>query len=307
MKQTDPGPRPAVGVVAHTRKHMAGGLRELRELLAQEGVTDPIWHEVTKSRKAPECARRALGQGAGLIFVWGGDGMVQRCIDALAGTDAVLAVLPAGTANLLATNLDIPDRLADAVRVGLHGQRRRLDTGSVNGEHFAVMAGAGFDARLIGRASRKMKNRLGRAAYLLTGARSLRARPAMVQVEVDGQAFFDGQASLVLAGNVGRVLGGIEAFSQAEPDDGLLELGVVTAASPVEWVRVLGQVALGEVSKSAFARLARGQRFAISFDREQPYELDGGVRRAVRELSIEVCPACITVCVAGPESGAGAA
>ena len=86
---------PSIAVVAHAGKSFGGGLSELREVLAQEGVTDPLWYEVTKSRKAPKYARRALAQGAEVIFVWGGDGTVQRCIDAVAGTEAVLAILPA--------------------------------------------------------------------------------------------------------------------------------------------------------------------------------------------------------------------
>ena len=131
-----------VAVVAHSRKSFGGGLPELREVLAREGFSDPLWYEVNKSRKAPMRARRALSEGAELVFVWGGDGMVQRCVDAVTGTDAALAILPAGTANLLATNLAIPADLTDAVRVGLHGEQRMIDTGTVNGEHFAVMAGA---------------------------------------------------------------------------------------------------------------------------------------------------------------------
>ena len=284
-----------VAVVAHSRKSFGGGLPELRRILALEGVTDPLWYEVAKSRRAPKFARRAAAMGADVVFVWGGDGTVQRCVDAVAGTDTAVAILPAGTANLLAANLNVPHDLAEAVRVGLHGECRLLDTGLVNGEHFAVMAGAGLDARMIAGAKRKLKNRLGRAAYLYTGARSLGATPATAEVEVDGRPFFTGPASLVLAGNVGRVLGGIEAFSAAEPDDGLLDLGVVTAANPVEWVRTLGQVALSEAGKSPFVQLARGKRFEIRFDREQPYELDGGARHSVTELSIEVCPASISV------------
>jgi len=87
----------------------------------------------------------------------------------VAGTEAVLAILPAGTVNLLATNLDVPEDLTEAVQVGLHGERRLLDTGSVNGEHFAVMAGAGLDARMIKEADAGMKDRIGRAAYVYTG------------------------------------------------------------------------------------------------------------------------------------------
>jgi diacylglycerol kinase family enzyme len=137
-----------VAVIAHRRKTLGGGLDELRSTLAGAGVEDLIWYEVPKSRKAPKKARKALGLGADLIFVWGGDGMVQRCADTLAGSEAAVAILPAGTANLFAANLDIPSDLAEAVRIGLHGRRRKLDLGRLNGEHFAVMAGAGFDGKI---------------------------------------------------------------------------------------------------------------------------------------------------------------
>src|SRR5580693_9167075 len=126
-----------VAVVANSRKTFGGGLPALRRILASEGITDPLWFEVKKSRRAPACARRAADKAVGVLFVWGGDGTVQRCIDAVAGTDTAVAILPAGTANLLAANLNVPHDLAEAVLVGLHGARRRLDTGSVNGERFA--------------------------------------------------------------------------------------------------------------------------------------------------------------------------
>jgi diacylglycerol kinase (ATP) len=296
-----------VAVVAHAGKNLGGGLPELREVLARAGLTDPLWYEVTKSRKAPKYARRALAQGAEVIFVWGGDGTVQRCIDAVAGTDAVLAILPAGTANLLATNLQVPADLTEAVRVGLHGEHRRLDTGSVNGEHFAVMAGAGFDAQMIKDAGRAMKDRIGRAAYIYTGARNLSARRVKATIDVDGRHFFKGRASCVLAGNVSKILGGVEAFSGATPDDGLLELGVVTAKNPVEWARTLGRVALGKAEKSPFVEVTRGKKFRIRFDRQFPYELDGGARTAVRKMRIKVHPSSIKICVpveaAGGSSG----
>jgi diacylglycerol kinase (ATP) len=287
-----------VAVVAHARKSFGGGLRELRQALKREGVSDPIWYEVRKSRKAPRYARRAAAEGTDLMFVWGGDGMVQRCLDALAGTGVAVAILPAGTANLLATNLHIPaDDVCAAVRVGLHGGRRVMDTGSVNGEHFAVMAGAGFDARMIAGTSRDMKDRLGRAAYLYTGARSLFARPVHAAVEVDGRRFFEGRVSCVLAGNVGKILGGVEVFPAARPDDGILELGVVTAKNPVDWVRILGRVAAGGAERSPFVEMTAGRSFRIRFDRKVSYELDGGARPAVRDLRIKVHPRSVTICV----------
>jgi diacylglycerol kinase (ATP) len=295
-----------VAVVAHADKSFGGGLSELRQVLAREGSADPLWYEVTKSRKAAKYARRALSHGADVIFVWGGDGTVQRCIDALAGTAAVLAILPAGTANLLASNLGVPADLTAAVQVGLHGDRRKLDTGSVNGEHFAVMAGAGFDGRMIGEAGRAMKARVGRAAYVYAGARNLSARRVKAVIDADGSRFFKGRVSCVLVGNVGKLFGGIEVFPGAQPDDGLLEVGVVTAKNPVEWARALARIGLGSAATSPFVEVTRGKKVRIRLDRELPCELDGGARPAASKLRIKVHPSSITICVpanAGEPSG----
>ena len=231
------------------------------------------------------------------MFVWGGDGTVQRCIDAVAGTDTAVAILPAGTANLLAANLGIPHDLAEAVLVGLHGDRRRLDTGAVNGERFTVMAGAGFDARMISDADRGMKDRLGRAAYVVTGMRNLAARRVKATVEVDGTPFFTGKVSCVLAANVGKILGGVEAFPDAQPDDGRLELGVVTARNPVQWARTFGRLARGQAAVSPFVKVTQGKKFRIRFDQKVRYELDGGARPASKKLRIKVHPGSVTVCV----------
>jgi diacylglycerol kinase (ATP) len=288
---------PKIAVVAHTGKSLGGGLGELREVLTREGVADPLWYEVGKSRKAPKRARKALAQGAEVIFVWGGDGTVQRCIDAVAGMKAVLAILPAGTANLLASNLQIPEDLTEAVRAGLKGERRQFDTGSVNGEHFAVMAGAGFDARMIKEAGRGQKGRFGRAAYLFAGARNLHAPRARAVIQVDGRRFYKGRVSCVLVGNVAKVLGGIEVFHGAQPEDGLLELGLVTAKNPAEWARALGRVVQGRAGKSPFIEVAQGERFRIRFNRPMPYELDGGARGTAKELRIKVHPGSIKLCL----------
>ena len=296
-----------VAIVAHSRKTLGGGLPELRQILARAGVTNPSWYEVKKSRRAPRFARQAAADGASVVFVWGGDGTVQRCIDALAGTDTAVAILPAGTANLLASNLGIPRDLPEAVQIGLHGDRRRLDTGSVNGERFAVMAGAGFDARMIADADRGAKDRLGRAAYVVTGIRNLGARRVRARIKVDGEDFFTGKVACVLAANVGEILGGVKAFPQAQPDDGRLELGVVTARTPVQWARTFGRIALGHPERSPFAKVTRGRKFSIRFDQKVRFELDGGARPASRKLRIKVCPSSVTVCVPPPVTGLPAA
>ncbi len=286
-----------VAVVAHSGKTLGGGLDELRRVLADEGVTEPLWYEVPKSRKAFTRARRALDEGADLVFAWGGDGTVQRCVDALAGSGAALAILPAGTANLLASNLSVPTDLAEAVRIGLHGGRVRLDTGRINGEHFAVMAGAGFDARMIDRADGAMKDRLGRVAYVWTGARSAHAPRVRATVRVDGRLFYKGKVACVLMGNVGQIMGGIQVFSGSRPDDGQLEIGVLTAKSAAQWARTLGRVATGHAERSPFVQSTKGASFDIRFRKRMVYELDGGTRPASKRLRVRVRPASVTVCV----------
>ena len=287
----------SVAVVAHTRKQLDGGLGELRELLAHAGVSSPLWFEVRKSKQAPKRVRQALHEGADLVFVWGGDGTVQRCIDAMAGRDATLAILPAGTANLLATNLGVPKDLPTAVHVGLHGERKKLDVGMINDEHFAVMAGAGFDALMIRDADRGLKDRAGRLAYVFTGAKHLRAARTRLRVRVDGDKWFDGKASCVLIGNVGELFGGVTAFEHARPDDGRLELGVVTADGIWQWARALARTASGHADKSPFVQTTSGTRFDIRLQHAVPYELDGGDRKPVKRLKVSVVPDAITVCV----------
>ncbi|HEX5096057.1 MAG TPA: diacylglycerol kinase family protein [Acidimicrobiia bacterium] len=285
-----------VAVIAHSGKQLGGGLDELRRLLHEHGV-EPRWYEVPKSKKAPKCVRRALDDGAELLIVWGGDGMVQRCAHEAAGSGATLAIIPAGTANLLATNLGIPIDLAAAVSVALQGHRRKLDLGTINGEHFAVMAGAGFDAAMIRDADSGLKDRIGRAAYVLTGAKNIRGNAVRARIKVDGEKFFKGDVSCILVGNVGALFGGMTVFPEAEPDDGSLELAVVTATNLLEWSRVFMRTARSKPADSPFVRVVPARSVRVRFDRPMPYELDGGDRPPTDRLKIDVEPLAVSVCV----------
>src|SRR6476659_10242618 len=172
-------------VIAHAAKTLGGGLPELRRTLAQVGVTDPLWFEVPKAKLAPAAVEEALESDADLILAWGGDGMVRRCINALGDTQVPLAILPAGTSNLLASHLGIETDISQAVEVALHGDRRDLDVGRFEGERFAVMAGAGLDAAMI-RDADELKDRLGRAAYVLGGASNANVAPFDARIKIDG-------------------------------------------------------------------------------------------------------------------------
>jgi YegS/Rv2252/BmrU family lipid kinase len=246
--------------------------------------------------------KKALEAGADLIFAWGGDGTVQRCLDVMAGTGATLAVVPAGTANLFATNLGIPKDIADAVHIGLHGATRTIDVGKMKGERFGVMAGAGLDARMIRGADGTLKDRFGRLAYVWTGMKSVRSSTFGAKIEVDGEPWYEGEASLVLAGNLGKLFAGVEAFENARPDDGELELGVVRAEGLVEWARTVARAAVGTPGDSPFVQQTRARSVRAELDRKVLYELDGGARDPVKRFRIEVEPAAISVRV--PENEA---
>ena len=286
-----------VAVVAHAGKTVGGGLVELRRVLETAGIDDPLWYEVPKSRKVPTRVERALEEGAELVFAWGGDGTVQRCLHVLAGTGVPLAIVPAGTANLLATNLGIPGDIEGAVETGLNGARRAIDVGRLNGERFGVMAGAGLDAAMIRDADAGLKDRVGRIAYVWTGARNVSAKPFKAKIRVDGSTWFDDRTSCILVGNVGSLFGGVDAFDDARPDDGMLELGVVTAESPLQWARTIARTAVGTTARSPFVQITRARTIDVKLSRKVLYELDGGDRDKVKAFAIEVEPGAIEICV----------
>ena len=287
-----------VTVVAHERKLGRSDRRALQQAL-EDAAVDVTWIDVPKAKKARKAAAKAVDDGADVVIACGGDGTVRAASESLVDTDTALAVLPAGTANLFATNLEIPQDIEQAVRIGLHGRRRKLDVGTMNGERFAVMAGAGFDAQMIRQADAGLKDRIGRVAYVWTGMNELGRKPFGAKIKVNGTTWFDGKASSILFGNVGKLFAGVDAFEDARPDDGELELGVVTADGMLEWARTIARTAAGASQASPYVQVTRVKKAKVTFDRKVLYELDGGEREKVKKLDVQVEPGAIEVCVPG--------
>ena len=108
------------------------------------------------------------------MLVCGGDGTVREVCAELAGTGIPVGIVPAGTGNLLARNLDIPLYLRSAIDVALNGQDRAIDLVEVSGDgiedtHFMVMAGMGFDAAIMEGVNEDIKKRVGWLAYVVSG------------------------------------------------------------------------------------------------------------------------------------------
>ena len=205
-----------VAVIAHAGKTIGGGLEELRSTLARAGVDEPIWSEVPKSKYAPERveARARRGRRARLRLGRRRDGAT---LDRRAGRQRRHARdHPGRDGEPLRLEPRHPVATSsEAVEIGLNGRDRTLDVGKINGERFAVMAGAGLDAHMIRDADGGLKDRFGRLAYIWTASKNLRAEPFKARIDINDELWYKGNASCVLLGNVGSLFGGIEAFDNA--------------------------------------------------------------------------------------------
>ena len=290
-----------VAVIAHRGKSVGGGLPELRRVLERarrdgrvlaRGGEEPLRARARSGRRS---RARPSSSSCGAATAW-----CSAASTSSRARSATVAIIPAGTANLLATNLGIPKDIEQAVDIGLSGNARRIDVGRLNGECFAVMAGAGFDARMIGDADGGLKDRFGRLAYVWTGAKHLREKPFRAKIKVDGARWYDGDASCILLGNVGKLFGGVEAFEDAQPDDGVLELGVVSADGVREWAGTVARAVVGTAASSPHAFTTKAHSVRIKLDRKVPYEIDGGDRKKTRKLRIDVEPDAVQICVPVP-------
>ncbi|MFN8021268.1 MAG: YegS/Rv2252/BmrU family lipid kinase [Acidimicrobiales bacterium] len=285
-----------VAVIAHERKLDPALGGHLRQALADQGF-EVRWCAIRKGSAATKAAKAALADGAGRIVVAGGDGTVRAGVQALAGTDVPLAVVPAGTANLFATALHLPSDPDEIARALRHGATRRLDTATCNGLSFAVMAGTGFDAAMIDAAD-DAKERLGTLAYVRAGVREARHRePFEVRVTVDGHGLYEGTATCVLVANIGSLKGGIDAFPAASPEDGELDVAVVTATGLREWGSLMLSAMRRKQGASGHVHLARGRRIKVRLAERHRFELDGGSKGRASKLDLRAVPASLSVVV----------
>ena len=298
------GPLRSTVVVNPARVQQLAELREVVDAaLAAAGWPAPDWLETTADDPGTGQARRAVQAGAEVVFVSGGDGTVRAALAGLAGSAAALAVLPAGTGNLLATNLGLPIDPVEGVRVAVAGGRRQVDLGEMDGELFAVMAGMGFDAAVMDSTSAKLKARIGPLAYVISAVPHLFGRPMRVQVTVDDQSPLRRRARAVLVGNVGRLQGGIRLLPDAEPDNGRMDVAILAPRNLAHWV-VLAFSVLLRRQRVPRMEVLRGAHVVVSSDRPQPRELDGDVIAAASTLEVTVRPGALWLCVPQPDGSA---
>lgn len=273
--------------------------RTVDDTLAAAGWPAPLWYETTVEDPGRGQTEQAVAEGVDVVFACGGDGTVMSCVSGLVGTEVALAVLPQGTGNLLAANLGLSHDLAAGLEVAVERGRRRLDVGRVEEHHFVVMAGMGFDAQMLADTSETTKARIGWPAYVMGAARHLRDRPMKVSIRIDDRPVLRRRAKSVLVANVGRLQGGVTLLTEAEPDDGWLDVAVLTPRNLRHWL-ALGWAVMRRQGRVPRMEVLRGKRVAITSNRAQPRELDGDVISPGRALHVEICPGALWLCVPRP-------
>lgn len=270
----------------------------------RSGGAEPAIYETTVEDPGEGQSRKALEAGADLLIVCGGDGTVRACAGVLAGTDIAMAVVPCGSGNLLARNLDLPRARDAALDLAFSGgSRRRVDVLQAGDQSFLVMAGLGFDAMLIRETDEDLKARLGWLAYLGGAWHALRrSRSAWFRVSMDDGPPSEVRGICVLIGNVGTLRAGMVVFPAALPDNGVLDVVVLAPQSALHWVALAWNVLRGHADTDKRAKVLRGRRVHVAVDRALPVEFDGDGGGELRSLTVDVRPGALLVCTGDPIS-----
>ena len=256
--------------------------------------------ETSEQCNIKELCDNAINEGADLLAVSGGDGTVMQVLSALAGTRVAVAILPAGTGNLLSQNLGIPLNLCDAVDVALSGNVYDLDLArSGDGRHFVIMGGMGLDGQIIHDADRTVKNRWGVFAYFWAAAKNMTRRLEPVTISIDGRPPIRRRAKSVVAVNMGKMTAGLNAFPTASPCDGLLEIGILKMETFPQGLRMLYNMLLGRPQLTSELETIQATRVQIHSIFPQPLQFDGEYVGQFRDLSAEILPK--SVCILVPE------
>lgn len=284
----------------------------VREVVEKLGDAEVAFYETTVEDPGRGQTRRALQEGADLVVAAGGDGTVRLVSSVLAGTDTRMAIIPAGTGNLLARNLDIPlEDPTAAITAALSGKDRQIDVGWLRSggsvseaaasaeQIFLVIAGFGADAEMIGHTDDTLKKRLGWIAYVVGGVRTILGRSVDVMLDFPDGTRHAHKARTVLLGNVGRLPGGFVLMPEATADNGRLEIVVAGWKGAAGFSQVLTEVVTPKlVPKGRFAertRLSTMNRYQatevrVATTKAQPVQLDGDTDTEATHLIARIDP-----------------
>lgn len=233
--------------------------------------------DLTISESLPQTAEWAAAAAAqgGVALVGGGDGTMNTVLPYFANSPTALGILPVGTANGLARELQLPLSLGRAIEVAVEGRARAVDLGVANGRPFALMAGIGLDAVIVGQTVGPIKDLLGPWAFIVQGIAALAEyQPVDIRVLVDGEdVSFTGW--MVVLGNAAVYAYTWRLAKDARIDDGLLDVMMFTARRSREVVAGVSQALAGLQPDAPTVLMRRGTDIRIESDPPLPIQLDG--------------------------------
>ena len=217
-------------------------IEQIASLLKSRGV-DVELKPTTAPHEATELASRAARNGSSEIIVAGGDGTINEAIQGLAGTNARLAIIPRGTANVLARELGLPLDEQEAAMVVARGKTRRIHLGLAIDEttnvrrHFALMAGIGLDASIVRHVRPRLKKRIGKGAFWISGLSHLASwSPRPFTLEIDGREY---TATFAAVGKAPRYGGDLAITPGARLDEPEFEVCMIETSNRFRYLRLL--------------------------------------------------------------------
>lgn len=246
---------------------------------------------------ARQLARRA-GEAGRVVLGVGGDGMAGCVGGALAGTEAVLGLVPAGRGNDFARALDLPsdpERLAELL---LHGAPKPVDAIAVESavHHGTAVLGSvysGVDA-VANRYANRSRALPGAAAYYMGGLRAVLSwRPAEYRITVD-DALYERRGYTAVVANSAFYGFGRRIAPEARVDDGVLDVVIINHAPKRLFFAVMNELKTGAHVKRPQVEILRGREVRIEADRDLPYGADGEVD-ATLPVTARVLPGALNV------------
>jgi len=281
----------------------SGAVREaLGRHFRDAGISCEV-RETARGEGIGIAVRARAREGWDLVVAAGGDGTVSGTVDGLAGSAIPLGIIPTGTANLLARELNIPLETDAAVSlIARSPASRKIDAMRIGGRVYVLLAGVGISASVAGGTTRANKNRFGLLAYV--GAAFLKMfefRPRRLEISVDG-ATSTARAVEVAVSNSGILATMI--FPKGRGilvDDGRLDVWILTSKTLLDYPRYLLRVLAGRPATPRILCLSAGNRVSIRSGRPLPVQADGDVI-GTTPVEIEVLPRAVNVIV--PERAA---
>jgi YegS/Rv2252/BmrU family lipid kinase len=272
-------------------------LREVAEWLSEHEMPTEL-RCATSAANATELAREAVERGMDLVIAAGGDGTINDCIQALAGTSVALGVLPHGTVNVWARELGISFDLVQAREALLRGQRRRVDLGQAGTRYFLLMAGIGMDAEIVRRVEQNWLKRYGlkMVDFVATaGTLGLIHPSEPMKLRIDGKRRTI-PALMVLVSNT-RLYGGALSFTpEAIVDDGLLNLAVIPGRTLGQRLRVFVAALAHRNVPAPTVRYYQCRTARLEAASHVPVQVDGEIIGEL-PMTFRVIPQALTVLV----------